>query len=195
MEVRLTAMEATVSTLTDQLNDYATENARLLKLVEDNDTGIKQAIQTEITGIQSQISTIEQTYQTVKSAGSTMDGRVGGMDSRLMQAESAAAQANANLGALNEGIIRKMAEIDQFMLATGTGPKGKGEWEDKKPIMEYKIIGDLDKLTNDKSGIRDWKDKVKDALGNIYKDENFMKILEYIEDVGTKWTGSEDLNE
>ena len=61
--------------------------------------------------------------------------------------------------------------------------------------MEYKIIGDLDKLTNDKSVLRDWKDKVKDALGNIYKDENFMKILEYIEDVGTKWTGSEDLSE
>ena len=76
MEVRLTAMEATVSTLTDQLNDYSGKIARLLKLIEDNDTGTKQAVQTEITGIQAQISTIEQTYQAVKSAGSTLDSRV-----------------------------------------------------------------------------------------------------------------------
>ena len=65
----MAAMEATVSTLTDQLNDYSGEIARLLKIIEDNDAGTKQVIQTEITGIQTQISAMEQTYQTVKAAG------------------------------------------------------------------------------------------------------------------------------
>ena len=188
MEARFAAMEGPVGTLVDQLNDYSGEIARLLKLIEDNDVGTKQAIQTEITGIQTQIGTMEQTYQTVKAAGTALDNRVA-------TTEASAAKANSDLGILNGGIIRKMAEIDQFMTANGMGNKDKGNWEDKKPIMEYKIIGDLDKLTNDKSGFRDWKDKVKDAFGNIYKDENFLKILEYIEDMGTKWTGSETLNE
>ena len=34
--------------------------------------------------------------------------------------------------------------------------------------MEYKMIGDLGKLTNDKSGFRDWKVKTKDVLLSIY---------------------------
>ena len=175
-----------MNTLTDQLNDYQGEIVRLLQLIQDNDTGTKQAIQTEITGIQSQIAMIEQTHQTVKSAGTTLDNRVIGMGSRMALVESSATKANDDLGTLNAGIIRKMNEIDQFMTAATTGTKDKGQWEDKKPLMEYKMIGDLGKLTNDKSGFRDWKDKTKDALGNVYKDENFLKILEYIEDVGTK---------
>ena len=48
----MAAMEGTVDTLTDQLNDYSGEIARLLKIVEDNDLGTKATIQTEITGIQ-----------------------------------------------------------------------------------------------------------------------------------------------
>ena len=190
----MVAMEGTVGTLVDQLNDYSGEITRLMKLIEDNDTGTKQAIQTEITGIQSQIAVVEQTYQTVKSAGTALDGRVVGIDTRVTMTEMVSAKANTDLGTLNNGIILKMAEIDTFM-QNNEGGKGKGNEESKKPIMEYKMIGDLDKLTNDKSGFRDWKDKVKDAFGNIYKDEDFMKILEYVEDVSTKWTGSENLEE
>ena len=51
----MAAMEATVATLTDQLNDYSGEIARLLKIIDDNDAGTKQVIQTEITGIQTQV--------------------------------------------------------------------------------------------------------------------------------------------
>ena len=133
-------------------------------------------------------------YQTVKTAGTALDGRVGGIDARVTTTEMISSKANTDIGTLNDGIIRKMAEIDTFMLKAGDG-SSKGNSEDKKPVMEYKMIGDLDKLTKDKSGFRDWKDKVKDALGNIYKDENFLKILEYIEEVSTKWTGSETLDE
>ena len=109
MEARVAAMEGTVGTLVDQLNDYSGEIARLMKLIEDNDTGTKQVIQTEITGIQTQIATMEQTYQTVKAAGTALD-------SRVVTTEASAAKANSDLGILNGGIIRKMAEIDQFMM-------------------------------------------------------------------------------
>ena len=190
----MAAMEGTVGTLVDQLNDYSGEITRLMKVIEDNDAGTKQAIQTEITGIQSQITAMEQTYQTVKAAGTALDGRVGGIDTRVTMTEMVSAKAHTDLGTLNNGIITKIAEIDVFMQKS-EGGNGKGNEENKKPIMEYKVIGDLDKLTNDKSGFRDWKDKVKDALGNIYKDEGFTKILDYIEDVSTKWTGSENLDE
>ena len=70
-----------------------------------------------------------------------MDGRVGGIDTRVTATEMQAAPANTNVGILNDGVIRKMAEIDQFMIKNEAG---KGNWEEKKPIMEYKIIGDLD---------------------------------------------------
>ena len=139
----MAAMEATVGTLTDQLNDFSGEIARLLKIIEDNDAATKQSIQTEITGIQTQISIVEQTYQTVKNAGSALDNRVA-------MTEASALKNNADLWLLNEGIVRKMKEIDQFMGNMGTMTKDKSDWEDKKPIMEYKVIGELDKLTNDK---------------------------------------------
>jgi hypothetical protein len=61
--------------------------------------------------------------------------------------------------------------------------------------MEYKMIGDLGKLTNDKSGFRDWKVKTKHVLLSIYRDDTVMEILEYIEETTTKWTGSETMSE
>ena len=94
MEARVAAMEGTVGTLVDQLNDYSGEIARLMKLIEDNDTGTKQVIQTEITGIQTQIATMEQTYQTVKAAGTALDRRV-------VTTEASAAKANSDMGILN----------------------------------------------------------------------------------------------
>jgi len=55
--------------------------------------------------------------------------------------------------------------------------------------MEYRMMGDLGKRRNDKSGFRDWKVKTKDVLLSIYRDDTIMEILEYIEDPTTKWTG------
>ena len=61
-----------------------------------------------------------------------------------------------------------------------------------KPITEYKSIMDLGKLTNDKSGFRDWKIRMKDALVQIYRGREFLKIMEWIETPSTKLTGKEE---
>ena len=131
------AMETTVTTLTDQLNTYSGEIARLMKIIEENDSGTKQVIQTEISGIQTQITGIE-------SAGTALEGRLTGLttgiDQRVSAVESATLKIGQDLGTLNDGVTQKMAEIDQFMTNTGDGTKGKSEWEDRKPLMEYKMI-------------------------------------------------------
>ena len=167
MEQRILAMEGTMGNLTGQLNTFSGEITRLLKIVEDNDTGIKQTIQIQITGIQIQISGVDQTYQ---SAGIALEGRLTqastaletrlaateGMTSRVSTLESASLQLSRDLVNMSDGIKTKVAELEQASLTTGTnsGPREKREFEGK-PLMEYKMIGDLGKLTNDKSGFRD----------------------------------------
>ena len=95
---------------------------------------------------------------------------------------------------MSDGLKSKVAEIEAALLTKGPDQGPKREFEGK-PLMEYKMIGDLGKLSNDKSGFRDWKEKTKDALSSIYRDEDLMKILEYIEDPTTKWAGLETLGE
>ena len=207
MEQRILAMEGTVGNLPGQLNTFSGEITRLLKIVEDNDTGIKQIMQTQITGIQAQISGVDQTYQ---SAGIALEGRLTqastaletrltateGMTNRVSTLESASLQSSRDLVNMADGIKTKVAELEQALLTAGanTGPREKREFEGK-PLMEYKMIEDLGKLTNDKSGFRDWTTKTKDVLLSIYRDDTTMEILENIEDPATKWTGSETMGE
>ena len=120
-----------------------------MQVVADNDTGIKQTIETQITGIQTQISGVDQTYQ---GAGIALEGRPtaasAALDSRLTAAEGSAsrvstlglasAQSSRDLLSMSDGIKTKIAEIDQALLTagTGSGPKEKKESEGK-PLMEY----------------------------------------------------------
>jgi len=64
-----------------------------------------------------------------------------------------------------------------------------------KPITEYKSITYLPKLTNDKSGFRDWKIRMKNALKQIFRGSEFLKIMEWIETSGTKITGREEIDD
>ena len=73
MENRILAMEGNIGILTGQLNTFSGEIQRLLQVVTDNDVGIKQTIETQITGVQSQISGVDQLYQ---SAGTALEGRL-----------------------------------------------------------------------------------------------------------------------
>ena len=148
MEQRIFAMEGTIGNLTGQLNTFSGEIQRLLQVVADSDTGIKQTIETQITGIQAQISGVDQTYQ---SAGIALEGRLNtassALETRLIAAEGttgrvsklelASAQLNRDLVNMSDGIKAKMAEIDQALLTKGTdyAPRDKKEFEGK-PLME-----------------------------------------------------------
>jgi len=205
MENRLLAMEGAVGNLTGQLNTFSGEIQRLLQVVADNDVGMKQAIETQIAAVQLQIQGADQVF---KSSGTALGGRLtaasGALEVRLAAIEGMTAEMTAIKGAqsqltrdqvnMSDGLKSKFAEIEAALLTKGPDQGPKREFEGK-PLMEYKMIGDLGKLSNDKSGFRDWKEKTKDALSSIYRDEDLMKILEYIEDPMTKWTGLETLGE
>ena len=95
MEQRILAMQVTIGNLTGQLNTFSGEIQRLLHVVADNDTGIKQTIETQITGIQSQISGVDQTYQ---SAGIALEGRLtaasAALETRLAATEGSASRVS-----------------------------------------------------------------------------------------------------
>ena len=59
---------------------------------------------------------------------------------------------------------------------------GAGQREGKlKPITEYKAISELASLGKDKTMYRDWNIKLKDPLEQIYKNREFIDIMNYIE--------------
>ena len=71
---------------------------------------------------------------------------------------------------------------------------GKEKKDFYKPITEYKSITDLPKLTNDKSGFRDWRIRMKSSLMQIFRGSEFLKIMERIETPGTRLTGKEEID-
>ena len=71
----------------------------------------------------------------------------------------------------------------------------KRQEEFYKPITGYKAILDSGKLTNDKSGFRDWKIRMKDALVQVIRRREFLKIMEWAESTSTKVTGRESMDE
>ena len=58
---------------------------------------------------------------------------------------------------------------------------GKDKKDFYKPITEYKAVLDLGKLPNDKSGFRDWRIRMKDALVQIFRGREFLKIMDWAE--------------
>jgi len=70
-------------------------------MIEDNDTGIKQSIQTQITGIEVKMTGMEQSYT---SAGTALDVRLTGLttnlDTRLVATEAEAIGSNGRVSTL-----------------------------------------------------------------------------------------------
>ena len=101
MEQRIAAMEMTVGNITGQLNTFSERVQQLFQMIEDNDTGIKQSIQTQITGIEVKMTGMEQSYT---SAGTALDVRLTGMttnlDTRLVATEAEAIGSNGRVSTL-----------------------------------------------------------------------------------------------
>ena len=164
-------MEGSIGILTGQLNTFSGEIQRVLQVVEDNDTGMKQTIQTQISGMQTietQIATVQSQIQGAdqlyKSSGTALEGRLtaasGALEVRLAAIEGMTAEMTAIKGAqsqltrdqvnMSDGLKSKFAEIEAALLTKGPDQGPKREFEGK-PLMEYEMIGDLGKLSNDKS--------------------------------------------
>ena len=80
---------------------------------------------------------------------------------------------------------------------TGFG-QGFGQREENtklKPITEYKAIGELTSLGKDKTMYRDWNIKLKDALEQIYRDKEFIEIMDYIDHASIVINGDSKVKE
>ena len=70
-------------------------------------------------------------------------------------------------------------EVNSLKAQMSTVPNIAGagqreEYSKLKPITEYKAINELASLWKDKTMYRDWNIKLKDALEQIYKNNEFM---------------------
>ena len=153
MEQRLVAMEATIGSITGQLNSFGDRVQQLFQMIEDNDTGIKQSIQTQITGLESKITGVEQTYM---SAGTALDVKLSGMtanlDARLIATEAdaigsngrvstleaASAQATRDTVNLSNSIRDKISEIEARIGNQTTFGGTREKSFEGKPLMEYR---------------------------------------------------------
>ena len=118
-----------------------------------------------------------------------------GSNGRVSTLEAASAQAIRDTVNLSNSIRDKISEIEARIGNQTTFGGTREKSFEGKPLMEYKMTSDLGRLTNDKSGFRDWKVKIKDALSSVYGRQSVVEILNFIEEPTTKWTGGESMND
>ena len=64
--------------------------------------------------------------------------------------------------------VSEITKVKMEMEQGDDSDKGEEKKDFYKPVTEYKSITDLPKLTNDKSGFRDWKIRMKNSLKQIF---------------------------
>jgi len=57
--------------------------------------------------------------------------------------------------------------------------------------MEYRMIGDLTRLSNDESGFRDWKVRTQNAITSVFNTQKISEILGWLEEPNKVILGSE----
>ena len=72
----------------------------------------------------------------------------------------------------------KQAEIEQIIAEVRERKSGE---HTGKLIMDHKCWDDTRKLTNERTGFRDWKVRFKDPLRQTTKCKAWKKIMEFIE--------------
>ena len=91
------------------------------------------------------------------------------------------------------------AQLLEIENSLSQGTKKEGTWRSsnkfRKPITKFRVIGGMSRLTNDKSGFRDWKTKTKYALAQIFETNEIKAIPDWVEEPTGKWTGSETMDE
>ena len=105
-----------------------------------------------------------------------------GSNGRVSTLEAVTAQATRDTVNLSNSIRDKISEIEARIGNQTTFGGTREKSFEGKPLMEYKMISDLGRLTNDKSGFRDWKVKIKDALSSVYGIQTVVEIWNLIEE-------------
>jgi len=222
MDTRIQSVENTVQMMADRMDSFAAQIVDLLGKVDLNDTSMKKEISDKFgilensnLDIQQNILARTQELQSLSTALNAtnqenidlQDKYTRLRDERVTPMEAVVLKEKEETGIFKTGIAARADELmtdirglkmQVEFLKTTKGAESSGDkdqsWKGGKPIMEYKVMQDLPGLSNDKSGFRDWKTRMRDGIASSRRTEMYNEFLHWIEDPTTKpLTGNEGM--
>ena len=193
-EQRFAALEAVITGLTDQLNTFGSEVSRIVNVIDANDTTTKLTIQTDrdktelrMNGIERSIMLSDQRVVAVEQE------QIDIAQLRISPLETEVIKVNSEVTGIQNQVRVKVAEIETRLdQAENTPDRPSGEKREYyKSIMEHRVIGNLGNLTNDKSGFRDWRVKLRDALASVFNSRRIVEIMDWMENPANAFIGDE----
>ena len=189
--------------------------------IEANDTNVKGMMQNqgnEIIGVKGDVKQVTDTMKDeINQAVAKMNGSIQGLQEsmarvdqritaseqdtislatdRITPMEIEVLQMKTDAGNFSTGVLQEINTLKLKVEHKGDATSAEGSRDFYKPITEYKVVDSLGKLSNDKSGFRDWKVRMKDALVQVFRSKEFLKMMDFVEDPTTKLTGDEELEE
>ena len=195
--------------LMQQIQTMAQDMSSMMQQIHDSDTQVKGVVEAQVLAIRNEIlvsmTKNEGEVGNIKAAVDQVNGDVSNIKTAVDQVHagltgsSNAIQAQAKeVQDLKTSIIQDVqtrearihgammlvrSDLEGQITATmpmGTQDGGYQKDQTKRPITEYKTIEQLAKLGTDKTCFRDWKVRLKDALGQILKTKAYKEIMEWL---------------
>ena len=209
MDSRVIVIEQQLASLTVELNKFGDEMKGMLKTVEDNDLAMKTSINAAVSGLDDKVVAAQATHtastvqmdQQIVGLKSTVSQSEAKLDNKIVIVEQEIMDVEQNRITPMENKLEKL-QVDLTNLMINTQNKimeiesNQGQWEGgreryQKPVTEFRVISDLKNLTNEKTGFKDWKVKMYNAMETVLETSNFRPIMTWIQDPSRKWTGTE----
>ena len=182
--------------LIQQIQSMAQEMTSMMQQIQDNDTQVKGIVEKEVLAIRKEIllnvtknegevgnikTVVDQVHAGLTGSNTAMQAQaqeIQDMKTSIIQdvqtREARIHGAIMNVKSALEGQMTAMMPIGV--------QDGSSQREDKgRPITEYTTIEQLAMLGTDKTCFRDWKVRLKDALGQILKPKAYKEIMEWLD--------------
>jgi len=223
LESRLKNIESTIEqrfvSNEAKINEFVDKLSSMLKMIEDNDTNVKSEVNikfdtqeknmgkmsAELTSgvtvnqavASASVKNLEDNAHTIKNTLNNQTGRLGQNEIDSQSVASRIGMIESSINTLQAQTINELNSL-KAQMSTVPNIAGAGQREEYnklKPITEYKAISELASLGKDKTMYRDWNIKLEDALEQIYKNEEFIEIMDYIENTSTVISGTSRVKE
>ena len=100
---------------------------------------------------------------------------------------------NTAMTNIHNKFVQMDVDIGQVKAGASNSPSQPLYKDYNKPLTEYKAISELQTLSNDKPIFSDWKVKMRDAFEQVYRDQEFPEILEFLESFNIGIKGNESM--
>ena len=179
------SMETTKGTLEARMTELQTTMSKAIV----DAAGIQQAqlqvlsseASTNIIGMDFKFKTVNDLITAAETAWIGSEQTQEDQKNRMIAMETDVIKMAMEAAEFKKHAVSEITKMKMEMEQGGDGETRKEKKDFYKPITEYKSITDLPKLTNDKSGFRDWKIRMKNALKQIFRGSEFLKIMEWVE--------------